>query len=406
MRSPSHDPASNVRVLIVAGEASGDLHGANLASELARMSPATSLVGVGGDRMADVGVELLHHIRHLAVVGITEVVRHLGHVHRALRVVVDAAVQQQVDVAVLIDYPDFNLTLARRLRRVRPELPIVYYISPQVWAWRASRIRTIARLIDRMLVILPFERELYEEAGLPVEFVGHPLLDLDTTDETREEFAHLHQIPKEVTWFGLCPGSRTAEVKRLLPPMLEAADCVRVEIDSIFLVPMVAGVACSCYELALSKANPEVRSKVRLIAGDYRSVLRHCRAAAVCSGTATLETALAGTPMVVVYRTSWPTYNLGKLLVRIKDIALVNVIAGRRIVPELVQGSVTGAGIARELLGLIESGSTRQRIQSALAEVRAQLGGPGASKRAARAVLEAAAGSPGGDPLPESWPSA
>ncbi len=392
-QTPAEKPEGGTaltRVLMVAGEASGDLHGASLAKSMRALSDNIEILGVGGDRMQAAGVELLYHMKNLAVVGITEVLRHLGDVRAALRALTHAAETRAVDAVVLIDYPDFNLTLARRLRRRIPQVPIIYYISPQVWAWRSGRIHSIARLVDRMLVILPFEKDLYDGTGLPVDFVGHPLLDVMREGDDRSAFARRHDVSRRQTWIALLPGSRRSEVERLLPPMLEAAAALGARDDGTrFLVPVSPSLDIRAYEEALA-AFPQLGERMRLIEDDYYATLEHAAAAAVCSGTATLETALADTPMVVVYRTSWLTYNLAKLLVRVRDIALVNLIAGRRAVPELVQGEVSGPRIADELINLLYHQERRDSVLAALAEVRRQLGEPGASDRAARAVLQAA----------------
>ena len=379
------------RILIVAGEASGDLHGATLVRELHELVPDLEVMGVGGDRMEASGVELLYHVRHLAVVGITEVVRHLGDVRSAMQRLTDAVKERFVDAVVLIDYPDFNLALARRLRRAVPDTPIVYYISPQVWAWRSRRVKTISRLVDRMLVILPFEEQLYADAGIAVEFVGHPLLDVVEFGTDRDTFALRHGLDPEGTWIGLLPGSRRAEVERLLPRMLAAAADLRKESrrDRRYLVPVSPAVDMRLYESLCGRFR-SIRDGVHLIADDYYATLEHCSVAAVCSGTATLEAALADTPMVVVYKTSRLTYNLARLLVRVSDIALVNLIAGFRAVPELVQEEVKGSRIADELRALLDDDDLRRAVQTSLAEVRHRLGTRGASRRAARAVVDVA----------------
>jgi len=380
--------------MMVAGEASGDLHGASLVSAMRAAGADIEVFGVGGDRMAAAGVEITYPMGSLAVVGITEVLSHLGDVRRALRTLTDGAAARCVDAVVLIDYPDFNLTLAKRLRRQLADVPIVYYISPQVWAWRSGRIKKIARLVDMMLVILPFEAELYESSGLRVEFVGHPLLDVVSLGADRAAFAQRHGPPPADTWIALLPGSRRVEVERLLPPMLEAAESLLMRVGRPrFLVPVSASVDGGLYESTLADF-PGLADYVYLIRDDYYATLEHSTVAAVCSGTATLEATLTDTPMVVVYRTSWLTYNLAKSLVRVRDIALVNLIAGRRAVPELVQGEVTGPRIADELRILLNEQARRGSVLSALAEVRDSLGEPGASARAARAVLELAGGLP------------
>ena len=394
------ETASSARIMIVAGEASGDLHGASLARAILQMVPTVDLFGVGGDNMQSAGVELIHHINRLAVMGITEVLGHLGEVRATLDSLTTVARERDVDAVVLIDYPDFNLTLARRLRKHIPDVPIIYYISPQVWAWRRGRVNKIAQLVDRMLVILPFEKELYESVGLEVDFVGHPLLDVIRLDNDRTTYSERHSLSFKDTWIGLLPGSRRAEVKRLLPPMLKAASSLLRHVEQpCFLIPVSPALDITIYESVLASF-PNLRQRTYLIEDDYYPTVEHCRAAVVCSGTATLEAALVDTPMVVVYRTSWLTYTLAKSLVRVPHIALVNLIAEQRAVPELVQGEVTGSRIADELRTLLNDQVRRSAVQSALAKVRQRLGGAGASEVAARRVLQAVGCIEPGDPSP------
>lgn len=373
---------------MVAGEASGDAHGAALVRALRTRAPELRTVGVGGDLMEAAGTELLYHYRGLAVVGITEVLTHLGDIRRAMKGLLAAVAARPIAGVVLVDYPDFNMTLARRLRRLHPDLPIVYYISPQVWAWRAGRVQQLARLVDRMLVILPFEAKLYSDAGLAVSFVGHPLLDEPPPDEPREVFARRNGLDAALPWMGMLPGSRPREVERLLAPMLGAAQRFLAENRYEVVIPRARSVDMGLFAAALERVEPSVRERIHVVEDDYHGLLAHLRVAVVCSGTATLETALADTPEVVVYKTSWLTYNLGKLLVRISDIALVNVVGGRRGVPELLQGDVSPANIVRHLEPLAKDGPARVECLRFLRDVRAQLGEPGASARAAEAVLE------------------
>lgn len=346
--------------------------------------------------MQEAGTELLHHYRGLAVVGITEVLAHLGDIRRAMNSLLEAVATRPVAAVLLVDYPDFNMTLARRLRRQHPDVPIVYYISPQVWAWRPGRVHQLARLVDRMLVILPFEAELYAEAGVAVDFVGHPLLDEPQVEESRQAFADRNGLNARLPWLGLLPGSRPKEIERLLAPMLGAAEQFLSENQYEAVIPRARGVDTELFAAHLRGLAPPVRDRVHVVDDDYHGLLPHLRAAVVCSGTATLETALAETPEVVVYKTSWLTYNLGKLLVRISDIALVNVVGGRRGVPELLQDDVTPANIVRQLEPLAEDGAARTESLRFLREVRGKLGGPGASARAANAVLEVLAARPNG----------
>ena len=386
-------------LLVVAGEASGDAHAAALIRELATRAPALRTVGVGGDLMESAGTELLYHYRGLAVVGITEVLTHLGDIRRAMNGLLRAVSGRPIAGVVLVDYPDFNMTLARRLRRQHPDLPIIYYISPQVWAWRAGRVQQLARLVDRMLVILPFEKKLYTDAGVAVDFVGHPLMDEPRAEESRETFAARIGMDAALPWLGMLPGSRRREVERLLRPMLGAARRFLAENRYEAVIPRARGVGKEVYAEALERLEPALRDRVHLVDDDYHGLLPHLRVAVVCSGTATLETALADTPEVVVYKTSWLTYNLGKLLVRISDIALVNVVGGRRGVPELLQRDVTPANIVRHLGPLAADGPVRAECLRFLRHVRAQLGEPGASARAAEAVLSELAERPTGPTL-------
>jgi len=376
---------------VIAGEASGDAHAAALIRELGVRAPELRTVGVGGDLMEAAGTELLYHYRGLAVVGITEVLAHLGDIRRAMNGLLAAVAARPIAGVLLVDYPDFNMTLARRLRRHHPGLPIVYYISPQVWAWRPGRIHQLARLVDRMVVILPFEEKLYSDAGVAVDFVGHPLLDEQQVEEPREEFARRAGLDASMPWLGMLPGSRPREVERLLGPMLGAAQRFLATNRYEAVIPRARGVDMELFARALAELDPSVRERVHVVSDDYHGLLPHLRVAVVCSGTATLETALADTPEVVVYKTSWLTYNLGKLLVRISNIALVNVVGGRRGVPELLQGDVTPANIVRHLEALAEDGPARAECLDFLGEVRGRLGEPGASARAAAAVLEVVA---------------
>jgi len=376
------------QILVVAGEASGDAHAAALIRELSVQAPDLRVLGLGSDLMQEAGAEILQHYRGIAVVGITEVVSHLGAIRQAMNRLLDTVAKRSIAAVILVDYPDFNMALARRLRRRHPDLPLIYFISPQVWAWRSGRVHKLAKLVDRLLVILPFEEKLYADAGVAVDFVGHPLLDDPIGSESRPDFAKRHGLDPELPWLGLLPGSRTREVDRLLSPMLGAAELVLAERVHEVVIPRARGLDRDLFDAPLAALSASSRASVHVIDDDYHALLPHLRVAAVCSGTATLETALAGTPEVVVYKTSWLTYNLGKLLVRISNIALVNVVAGRRGVPELLQADVTPANIARHLMPLTEEGSARTECLEFLREVRTRLGEPGASARAAAAVLE------------------
>jgi lipid-A-disaccharide synthase len=318
----------------------------------------------------------------MAVVGLLEVVRHL----RRLRGIFDRLLaevdRRRPRLAVLIDYPDFNLRLARELRR--RGVRVVYYVSPQLWAWRRGRIRTVRETAERMLVIFPFEEPLYREAGVPVRFVGHPLVDLvPPPGEPAARAVDLGLDPARPI-LALLPGSRPGEIGHNLPGLLGAAERLRA------VRPELQAVLAAAPSLDLADLRRRVGARpIRVVDGRTREVVGAARLALVASGTATVETALLGTPMLVVYRLSPLTYALGRPLVRVPHYAMVNLIAGRRAVPELIQGSFTPERVATQALPLWDEGPARERQLSDLAEVRRRLGGPGASRRAAESVLEA-----------------
>ena len=345
--------------MIVAGEASGDMHGAGLVRAMHRLDPNLRFCGMGGRELRAAGVEILVDAAGMAVVGAVEVLSHLGEILRARRSLIARLHIDRPDLLILIDYPDFNLLLAARAKRLG--IPILYYISPQVWAWRKGRVRTIRRLVDRMLVILPFEREFYARHGVTVDFVGHPLVDTVQAALDRDQFARLIGIDPARTLVGLLPGSRRKEVGALLPVFLSAAG--------------LAAVAD--------------RLDVRVISDDRYSMMAACDAVVAASGTVILELALLGTPTVAAYRISPHTYWLGRLLIRqIEYFTLVNLIAGREVIPELLQDAANPERIAHELERLLEDDNHRREMQAGLAEVRDRLGEPGAADRAAAIALE------------------
>lgn len=369
------------RLLVSCGEPSGDLYAAELVRELRAQGTALEPFGLGGDRLASQGVQLLAHVRELAVVGLLEVLSHLRRLRAVFRAVLDAVERERPAGAVLVDYPDFNLRLARALksRGVR----VVYYVSPQVWAWRRGRVRTIRATVDRMLVIFPFEEALYREAGVPVRFVGHPLVDLVRPAPDRASFlAELGLDPARPV-VAVLPGSRPKEIAHNLPPL---AGAIRMLAARRPDAQFVAAVAPGLEPAAVSV--PLAGLPVASVAGRTHAVAGAADVALVASGTATVETALLGTPMVVVYRLSPITYLMGRPLVRVPHFAMVNLIAGRRVVPELIQAAFTPERVAAEVLSLLQDGRRAGEVRAALATVRERLGAPGASARAAAAVKE------------------
>jgi lipid-A-disaccharide synthase len=376
--------SKKLSVLIVAGEASGDLHGAGVVHELKQLAPQAEIFGVGGDGMAAAGMELLFHVRNTAVVGFTEVLRHLRFFRRMMRTLESEVARRQPAVVILIDYPGFNLRFAERLRRRFEKPPkIFYYIAPQVWAWGAKRIPKMAQLVDQMAVVFPFEVPLFQSAGISTEFVGHPLLEGLRPKLSTAAFCSRYQLDAARPLLGLLPGSRREEISRLLPDMLATAKLLRRPLPDLQVaVAMAPNLPEAFYRAWIQ------HDDVRLVANSTYEVMRDSRACLVCSGTATLETACFGAPLVVVYRVSRLSYEIGKRVVKLPYIGLVNVVAGRKIVPEFVQNDFTPERVAPELAKFINDHEYRAEVQQALSEVRAKLGAPGASRRTAELTLQ------------------
>lgn len=370
------------RVYLVAGESSGDMHGANLVRAMRELAPEAVCEGVGGPRMAAEGMTLHVDLASHAVMGFSEVVRSFSMIRRVFLDTLARIERDRPDAVVLIDYPGFNIRLAKRIHALG--IPVIYYISPQVWAWKRKRLHTLARLVRKMLVILPFEEALYRGEGVDCAYVGHPLLDHVARTPVAERF-------KGQLVIGLLPGSREQEIRRLLEPMIATARRIQAaHPEARFVTPCV---------------NAAREAQVRAIAGDFPletvtgamyDVLSAARCCMTASGTATLETALFGVPEVIVYRVSALSYWIAKKVVHIENIGIVNILAGRRIVPEFIQHEVGPDKLAPAMLELIEDTHARARMLEDLAALRVQLGEPGASMRAARHVLEVIEGGTGG----------
>jgi len=371
------------RILISAGEASGDRLGAGLALALRRMRPDVELVGMGGSQMASAGVRLVQDSSEVAVVGILEVLSHLPAIRRAMGRLEQCLEQERPDLFVPIDFPDFNLRLAARAGRAG--VGVVYFVSPQVWAWRRGRVRRIRELVRRMMVLFPFETRVYEEAGVPVTFVGHPVAESVAEPRSRDELCRAAGLDPSRPVVALVPGSRRSEVSRLLPPMLAAAARVRERHPDVqWLIPVAPGLPRALLEEGVRSSRlPDVSFHE----GDFPEILTVCAAGAVASGTASLEAAVAGLPMVVVYRVNLVSYLVGRMLVQVDDIALPNLVAGRRVVPELIQGDCTGDRIAGELLRYLDQPEEAARVRDELSGIRERLGGPGVFDRAAAEIL-------------------
>ena len=366
------------------GEPSGDLYAADLVRQLKTRFPDLASFGVGGDRLAAEGTRLLAHIGDLAVVGLLEVFRHIPRIRTVFRRVVDALERERPDAAVLIDYPDFNLRLAAELKR--RGVPVIYYVSPQIWAWKRGRIRIIRETVSRMLVIFPFEEALYRTAGVPVTHVGHPLVDLVRPAPDRGVFLSGLGLDPKRPVVALLPGSRRAEVANNLPPLLDSVAGIAAERpDAQFLLaaaPLLdaAAIAARCAGLP-----------IRTVSTQSHAVVGAADVALVASGTATVETALLGTPMVVVYRVAPLTYALGRPFIRVPHFAMVNLIAERCVVPELMQADFTPKRLTAETLSLLSDTDRARRMREDLGEVVRRLGGPGATARVAAIVGDALA---------------
>jgi len=379
------------KIFMIAGESSGDLHGSSLAKALQSASPDLTLLGLGGSQMREAGVNILADPTTLAVVGLVEVLRHLGAFRDLFNFAVRALDEHKPDLVILIDYPGFNLRFAREVKR--RGIRLVYYISPQLWAWDHGRIAQIKATVDHMIVVLPFEQKLYEQHGVPVTFVGHPLLDQVKPELNRLQTLERLGLADGMPVVGLLPGSREGEVRRLLPALLAACDRLQKNLPSTtrFLLIKAPHLPWKLYRDALKRASVEPKVLERW---DYDS-LYACDLVLVASGTATLECALLERPMLIIYKSNWLTYLIGRILVRIPTIGLVNIVAGCSVVPELVQHDASPARIARATEALWASAERREAMKLAFRKIRASLGTPGASKRAAQAMLQELESVPG-----------
>ncbi len=368
------------RVMMIAGEASGDLHGGGVVRELKRKVPYADIFGVGGDNMKREGMDLCYHIAGLSVMGLVEVVRHLATIRR-VQVGLEALLRdRRPDVVVLIDYPGFNLRFARIVKRYG--IPVLYYISPQVWAWNASRVRRMKTLVDRMKVVFPFEVEVYEREGIDVEFVGHPIVEQIDSTLSREDFLAKTGLSEGGKILGLFPGSRTQELDHVLPIILESGRRLQDAHGMQVAVSVAPNLERTVVESQISDS-----ANIALVHGMTYELMRYADVAIVTSGTATLETAWFTTPMIVVYRTSPVTFWIGRMLVDIPYIGLVNIVAGKKIVPELIQRRLTVEHVVDATNRILLDPEYEQGMRKELSVIKERLGSPGASQRVAESVL-------------------
>ena len=378
---PFRDGAVNI--FLSAGEASGDLHGSYLVRAIRARHPEAHITCLGGPLLQQAGARVLVDNRDLAVVGLFEVLSHAKVVYKAWQHIKAHIIRNRPQLIILIDFPDFNMLLARLARRFG--VRVFYYISPQVWAWRAGRVHTLKRLVDRMAVILPFESDFYRRYGMKTDYVGHPLLDVlhgvPSVETARSRYRR--NPPGPVV--GLLPGSRQGEIRSLLPTLLETAAVLHERIPQLtFLLPVAASLDAE--EIAAQAGRWQL--PLRIVPGDTYGVIRAADLLLTTSGTVTLEAAILGTPMIIIYRVSNLTYYAGRHLIKVRHVGLPNLVAGRSIVPELLQQEATTERIAAEALSHLQQPELLQRQRRELNDIRRQLGEPGVAARVAQLVLQ------------------
>jgi lipid-A-disaccharide synthase len=367
------------KILIVAGETSGDLHGAHLVKAATCLDPDLRFYGVGGKHLRNTGTDVIFDSSEVAVVGIVEVFSKLRSIYRAFRWLKKSLDRDRPTLAILIDFPDFNLRLAKEANK--RGIPVFYYISPQVWAWRRGRVKKIAKLVPKLVVILPFEVSFYRKRGVDCEFVGHPLIDIVKPHLSKEETLEVFRLDKDKRTIGLLPGSRREEVQQLLPVLLKSALLLLQDFPNLqFIMPLAPAID----RLEVEKCIGRYSLNVRIADEHIYDVLNICDLVITASGTATLEAAIMNTPMIIVYKVSFLSYLVARLLVKVKDIGLVNLIAEKRIAPELVQGEASPVNIFNETSKLLKNPHLLSTIKAELEKVREKLGSPGASQRAAQ----------------------
>lgn len=370
-------------IMIIAGEASGDLHAAHLIEAIKRLDSSISFSGLGGSRMKAVGVEIYYDLTKLALIGFVEVLKHYSEIKKAFNLILKKIDETQIDTVILVDYPGFNLRLAKELKKRHKK--VIYYISPQVWAWKRNRVYLIQKYVDKMLVFFEFEKNFYAQFGIHVDCVGNPLIDEIQITQPKEKFLQAIGLQDFRLTIGLLPGSRAKEIETHLPLMLESAQILNKEYPMMqFLVIKASTISNELINHYL-KDYPTL--PIKIVEDQTYNGINACDLCIVTSGTATLETAILQKPMVVIYKTSFLTWALAKIFIKIPDIGLVNVVAGKRIVPECVQFQATSSLIARELKDMFTNEPRLADIKSELRKVKSLLGSGGASERAAKEIL-------------------
>ncbi|MCP5462798.1 MAG: lipid-A-disaccharide synthase [bacterium] len=373
-------------LMIIAGEASGDMHGAALVKELKKSLPHMHFFGVGGFEMQRQGVELVHTVKDLAVLGAIEIIRHYPRLRRIFHELIDMARLRKPDAVILIDYPGFNIRLARFLKR--HNIPVIYYISPQIWAWGQHRRKTIAERVDKMLVFFDFEKDFYHDTSLDVEFIGHPLVDNLPIPDDRHVFFERIGCKPEKPIVGLLPGSRENEIKRLLPIMLRTASIIQKKMpETQFVLPVGNVVPKDTLLKIFNTMTQQYPFKVKILENGVVDTMAYADLVLIASGTATLETACYATPMIIVYKVNFITALLARAVIKIPYIGLVNVVAGNKVVPEFLQGNARPQRIAHCIEQYLSDSKELSAFRNELKKIKARLGQPGAVHRAAGAVI-------------------
>ena len=381
----NYDKEGSPKIFLSAGEHSGDIHGGKLVKELKQLFPESYLFGLGGDNMANIGMELFAHVNQLAAIGITEVLSRIGFFYKLLKQVRKLFDNLKPDLVILIDYPGFNLRIAGEAKK--RNIKVLYYISPQIWAWREGRKKKIARRVDKLAVVFPFEVELYNDVDLDVEFVGHPLLEKVSENDTKEEdFFSRNELDKSKPFLALLPGSREQELNYLLPTFLAISRKLKDRFPELQVCLLLAPTISRDWLYTLDGINLD---GVKIISNDSRKVIQSAHLLLIKSGTSTLEAAILGTPMVICYKASYITYLIAKMLVKVPYIGLVNLVRGKKIVPEFYQRDIKVKNILPQLVKLCDTNSESRRIMIAeLKKVRQRLGEKGASRRVGQIARE------------------
>lgn len=370
------------RIMIIAGESSGDFHSASLILALKKLSPEIEISGIGGQRMRAAGADIYFDISELSIIGFTDVLKNLRKIKKVFNALLEKIDATSPDAVVLVDYPGFNLKLAQELKKRK--IPVIYYISPQIWAWWRGRIKTIRRFVDKMIVVFKFEEALYKDYGIDVSFVGHPLLDKAQPTLSRQDFLNRLGLSLQKRTIGIAPGSRKMEIERILPILLESAKLIKEKLPQVqFVLLKAPGLVREIFESKIRK----YEFPIALCESQTYDFLKCCDFVLVSSGTATLETAIMQKPMIVVYKVSFLNWLIAKPLIRLPFIGLVNVVAGKEVVPEFIQYKARPRLIAEKTIEILTNQATLTNVKAELEKVRKSLGSSGASQKAAEIVL-------------------